>query len=174
MARKRAFGSDVRARVFDLVAAGLRPADIPARLRMDGVNPPPSESWVRKVLDEGTGSISSPASKAPAAEVVTDAPEAEASSSAPLAGGVAATVVPLLERNLAALEKLTELAVEDEDPGRFGQLMRAQNAIVANLVRLTPPAPPDREEAPDMVAAAAKCREKLHAFLERKLNGGDP
>jgi hypothetical protein len=135
---------------------------------MDGVNPSPSESWVRKVLDEGTGAISSPAPKVPSAEVVTDAPDA--SISAPLPGGVAATVVPLLERNLTALEKLTELAVEDEDPGRFGQLMRAQNAIVANLVRLTPPAPLDREEAPDMVAAAAKCREKLHAFLERKLN----
>lgn len=76
-------------------------------------------------------------------------------------------LLSLLERQVDALEGLAKAA--KADPAAFLAINRSMNSSIALLAKLQPPPPPDHENAPDMVEAARRCREKLHELLDRAI-----
>lgn len=74
-----------------------------------------------------------------------------------------------LRRVLATLERAAEQAEADKDVARIVQAQRALTQAAALLARLEPAPTVDVDERPDMLAAARRGRERLHALLDRLL-----
>lgn len=78
-----------------------------------------------------------------------------------------AELLPLLAGQLAALQTMAQAAQTEGNIGGFSNVQRALNQTIALIDKLTPPTPPDPNEAPDMRQAAEQCRAKLHELLDK-------
>lgn len=74
----------------------------------------------------------------------------------------------MLDRRSRDIEKLISNAKAQGDVGKYASLMRIANSLAQIQAKVTPVAPP-KEESPDIVAAAEKCKERLRAGLARLL-----
>ena len=72
----------------------------------------------------------------------------------------------MLERRSRDIEKLLGNVKAQGDVGKYASLMRIANSLAQIQAKVTPAAPP-KEESPDIVAAAEKCKERLRAGLAR-------
>ena len=101
---------------------------------------------------------------APAAPLAVAAPAEDAGEPGDVAGaGVR------LERTIASLERVAAQAEADKDVGRVVAAQRAITQAMALAARLAPPPRVDVDDRPDMVAAAKRGRERMHALLDRLL-----
>lgn len=82
-----------------------------------------------------------------------------------------ADFLPLLQRQVVALETLAAEAAQGKNLSGFTQVQRVLNTTVALIAKLRPPVPPDPEARPDMQAAAKRAREKLLRLVEKALRG---
>lgn len=78
-----------------------------------------------------------------------------------------AELLPLLAGQLEALRAMAQTAQDEGNIGGFSNVQRALNQTIALIDKLTPPAPPDPNDAPDMKLAAEQCRAKLHELLDK-------
>lgn len=74
-----------------------------------------------------------------------------------------------LRRVLASLERAALQAEQDKDVARIVASQRAITQAAALLAKATPPPPIDVDARPDMVAAAKRAREHIHAAFDRLL-----
>lgn len=145
---------DVRAKAAELFAAGGSRAEVAQGLRDAGLRVPCAGSLerIRKAAK-----VSAP--------------------SAPSAGGeheaFRGEMLAALRGMLAHFRAIADEAGEDRDSARLTQAMRGLNALVEKVIKLMPPAREDPDANPDMVKAAAECREQLHALLNRVLEDPD-
>jgi len=73
-----------------------------------------------------------------------------------------------LWRTLTTLRRTTEQAETNENPAHIISASRAITALIAQIDKMTPPPPQDPNEHPDMVRAAAECRDLLLNAVRRK------
>lgn len=76
-----------------------------------------------------------------------------------------------LKRVLTNLEKAATLAGKDGDVQRVVQCQRAMTQAIALAAKLAPPPERSIDERPDMLAAAARCRDRMKTTLARILQG---
>lgn len=72
-----------------------------------------------------------------------------------------------LRRTLESLERAAKKAETDGDVGRLVQAQRAATQATALIAKLSPPPPPNLDDQPDMLAAAKRFRETVHALFDR-------
>lgn len=165
MPRKLTAADD--ARIATLHRGRSTEAQIATVLAREGIKITPS--GVHRVLQRL--GLAKPRKAAKAARAPHSAPVTVAPSAAPdVSEDDSDEDVPgRLRRVLSSLERAAKQAEADRDVGR---LIAAQKAIVAAsalLAKATPAPPPDVDARPDMVAAAKRGRERMHALLDRLL-----
>lgn len=73
----------------------------------------------------------------------------------------------LLYRLRAKAEAAGEHALKRKDLATFGAMGRLVTAVSEAIRKATPPAPPDPNEHPDMLALAERVRKDLHELLDK-------
>ena len=123
---------------------------------------PSTPFFIRHELDE------------PAAPPLPPAVPAPDPSAAGVTCPACGALVPVPEiqaelwRTLTTLRRTTEQAETNENPAHIISASRAITALIAQIDKMTPPPPQDPNEHPDMVRAAAECRELLMNAVRRK------
>jgi predicted transcriptional regulator len=77
----------------------------------------------------------------------------------------------LVAEHVRALQDLANDAKRRENTSVYLQLAKASMALVKELARLTPPERGDEDDAPDMVEAARRAREKILERVRRRARG---
>jgi hypothetical protein len=67
------------------------------------------------------------------------------------------------------LNELAENARRSKDPAAYLTIAKAATMAIKEIGRFTPPPDVEEDDAPDVRAAAKRCREKLQELLEREL-----
>lgn len=95
------------------------------------------------------------------------APEPPREPPPPAAEPADLELVPLLERQVRALEELANSAQLDANVDAYTKIARVLNTTTALLAKIIPPPVPDPEAAPSMLVAAAAARAKIRERLAR-------
>jgi transposase-like protein len=78
-------------------------------------------------------------------------------------------LIALLQRVVVILEDNVVRAAAGNDVDNVNKALRVLNPTVALLHKLTPEPTKNLDDRPDMIAAAARCKEKLHKLLDRAI-----
>lgn len=162
MARK--LTPEVVAKIHQRRAAGLTQAEIARELGI-------SHGSVGNALKIKELQNGFPPPKPPISEPLDDPPVAPEPSSSVASGETLADLRGTLLELVRTLQGLAKAAKDSKDGGVYLQIARVTAQLVKEVARLTPPDPPDHEQAPDMVEAAARMRDALHAMVDRELDG---
>lgn len=134
----------------------ITPSGVHRALSRLGLAPPRKTTAKAKQPPAASPSSAAP----PSAPSTEDAPEPD-------------EIATTLRRALASLERAATAAEgtasEPMDVGRVVAAQRAITQLVGLLAKLTPPPPADIDARPDMIAAAQRGREAMHALLARLL-----
>ena len=77
----------------------------------------------------------------------------------------------MLTALIRTLDALAKEAHARGDGAVFARMAKTAESLIAQLRRLTPPEPPDHDNAPDMVAAAKRARELILERVRRRTQG---
>lgn len=159
-------------------AQGLTQAEIAAEMKLsqgsvaNALKIPPSSdmgTWARPPPRVGPAVVEIGKPQVPRSEPSPELEEAEPDEPVELTGPTPQALLSMAWKTAQRLERYADAAERNQDAGAFKALAKDLIATIKELARLTPPAPPDPEQAPDMLEAARLGREALHALIDREL-----
>jgi Fe2+ or Zn2+ uptake regulation protein len=155
----RKVSNDLPGTIAAMVTKGMTITDIHARLSASGadVSRATVGRIVAKVRKGGTFSKTTLAE--PYQSIV------------PLPHGHADDIIMELKGIIPELTKQIKRALRDEESSSANSLLSALKRTTDQILQLQPPAPPDPNDQPDMIAAARMARDKLREYVERAALG---
>lgn len=118
-----------------------------------------SKSSVDRAMKYAKGSDPSKPAQPVKCEPATAAPPVDVDTADPSEIG----------RMIAEVKSAADAAKANGNLGAYASLMSRLVALLEHQRKVTPAQPPDPNEHPDMIAAAKRARDRLHALIESAL-----
>jgi hypothetical protein len=171
MARKKKLTPEVVAKIQARRRQGIPIVDIARETALSvgsvhkAIRMPPPDGAEPKTDKPGSKSPAKPARKKRAAKTAPKGEDLEV----PRTEDGEPDLLAIVKGVAADLDELRRKAKSEGNAHGATTISRAMTTALALAAKLTPPPTENPEDAPDMLAAAEKCRKKLRDMLDREL-----